>query len=258
MPRVKIPSASLPSSNDLTSSYIEGGNGLGRSMLFQVTRVGSLMPLWPYVLALHVNPNSLQEQFVKNKNVVVTRGGFVEFVWPDDLDTLSAESTTGAFIGPDSGLTSDSAQEKQGNLPRDFLGRHGTIAWERFTDLLELYRSNGQIFNGNGVPVLRSQIICMYDRGIFNGYFTTFEVSETSDTPYQFKLSWEFKIVQSIYHIPRGLNDRLASAIEEPKQEQINSTNELEFINSEDKNVLAKSSSTESNISTAMKSAGGK
>lgn len=178
-------------------------------MLFQVTQVGRLQPepLWPYVLALHVNPNSLQEQFTKNKSVTMTRGGFVEFMWPDDLDALSADSTTGAFIGPDSGLTSDSANDtyrigRGAGVVRPFRGRHGTLAWERTTDLLELFRSNGQLFNGSGMPVLRSQIMCIYDRGIYYGWFSNFEVVETAELPYQFQVSWEFKVTETVYKLP--------------------------------------------------------
>ena len=204
MAKVSIPYHKPPLEGQASTS----NDLLGRPMLFQVTRVGSLEPLWPYALALHVNPSSLQEQFTKSKNVVMTRGGFVEFVWPDDLDTLSADATTGAFIGPDSGLTSDSANPKYAmhgrgaNSVRSFRGRHGTIAWERHTDLIELFRSNGQIFNGYGAPILRSQIMCMYDRGVFFGWFTTFEVTESGDMPFQFKISWEFKITKSVYKFP--------------------------------------------------------
>jgi hypothetical protein len=202
MPLAHIPYFKPPSSNEASTV----NNGIGRPMIFQVTQVGTLEPLWPYVLALHVNPSSLQEQFTKNKNVVMTRGGFVEFVWPDDLDSLSADSTTGAFIGPDSGLTSDGANpnyvmRRGADSTRSFRGRHGTIAWERHTDLLELFRSNGQIFNG-GVPVLRSQIMCIYDRGIYFGWFTNFDITETGDTPFQFKVSWEFKVTRVVYRIP--------------------------------------------------------
>jgi len=205
MPIAHIPYHPAPTSDQAQAYTV--GDGFGRPMLFQVTRVGSLEPLWPYALALHVNPSSLQEQFTKSKSVVMTRGGFVEFVWPDELDVLSADSTTGAFIGSDSGLTADSANPnyKMGRglrKVRDFRGRHGTIAWERHTDLLELFRSNGQIFNGNGAPILRSTIMCMYDRGIYHGWFSTFDVSETGDLPFQFKVTWEFKVVQTLYRIP--------------------------------------------------------
>ena len=85
------------------------GDGIGRPILFQVTNVDSNDPAWPYALATHVNPNQFSEKFTKSKNVVMTRGGFVEFIWPDNLDALSAESSTGAFIGPGTGLSSDSA-----------------------------------------------------------------------------------------------------------------------------------------------------
>lgn len=214
MPLAQIPHFSAPASNEAS----EATTGLGRPMLFQVTRVGSLEPLWPYVLALHINPSSLQEQFTKSKNVVMTRGGFVEFVWPDDLDSLSADATTGAFIGPDSGLTADSANAgykigRGAGTVRSFRGRHGTIAWERHMDLVELFRQNGQIFNGSGMPILRSQIMCMYDRGVYIGFFSSFEIVETGDMPFQFKLSWEFKVTQTQYKIPG------AASVEDANQE---------------------------------------
>lgn len=217
MPTARIPRFKPPTANEAASAT----NGIGRPMLFQVTRVGSLEPLWPYVLALHVNPTTLQEQFTKNKNVVMTRGGFVEFVWPDDLDSLSADATTGAFMGPDSGLTSDSANptyriRRGASTIREFRGRHGTIAWERHQDLLELFRSNGQIFNGVGVPVLRSQIMCMYDRGIYFGWFTTFDVTETGETPFQFKLTWEFRVTQTIYKLPAVVSEESSYGIVNP------------------------------------------
>lgn len=205
MPFAKIPRHKNKSSN----LAVESGIGIERPMLFQVTEVGSMSPLWPYVLALHINPTTLQEQFAKNKSVVMTRGGFVEFIWPDDIDSLSADGTTGAFIGPDSGLTADSSdpeyRTKSGGVLRDFRGRRGTLAWERHTDLLELFRSNGQIFNGAGMPVLRSQIMCICDRGIYFGWFSTFEEIESGDTPFQFKLSWEFKVSQTVYNLPWAL-----------------------------------------------------
>ena len=37
----------------------------GRPILFQVTAPGSLTPLFPFMLALHTNPGSLEERMAK-------------------------------------------------------------------------------------------------------------------------------------------------------------------------------------------------
>lgn len=179
----------------------------GRPMLFQVTKPNKNEPLYPYTLALHINPTSLDEQFAKSKNVIMTVGGFVEFVWPDELDSLSASASTGAFIGPEHGLMSGAFGSGMRGIPnarkrREALGRHATIAWERQEDLLDLFRNNGQVYNAVGQPVLRGRIQCIYDRGIFSGYFLTFEVTEDAERPFVFQLTWEFKVTDTVYHFP--------------------------------------------------------
>jgi len=179
----------------------------GKPMLFSVTKPDKNEPLYPYLLALHINPSSLDEQFTKSKNTIMTVGGFVEFVWPDELDSLSASASTGAFIGPEHGLTSGafgtgSAGVSDVKKRRESLGRHATIAWERQEDLLDLFRSNGQVYNAVGQPILRGRIQCIYDRGIFSGYFTTFEVMEDAERPYVFQLTWEFKVLDTVYYFP--------------------------------------------------------
>jgi len=174
--------------------------GGGHPILFTVGAYGdSFSPLYDVALALHINPNSFDESMSKVKNVVMTYGGFVEFVWPDELNSISGSGSTGAFISPQYGLTAAPSQSPTGN--GILTGRRGTIAYERFLDFLELFRSNGVLFDSNGVPQLRSRIIMMYDRGTFTGHFTTFEVSEKEETPFVFDLTWEFKIEQTLYRI---------------------------------------------------------
>lgn len=183
------------------------GSRRGRPMLFQITDpIGR--PIFAYMLALHTNPETLSEKFVKSKNVVMTYGGFIEFLWPDELDTLSASHTTGGFIGPFTGLTSGSEGIADPNDASGLYvragehGRHGTMAWERQEDLLDVFRCNGLIFNGAGQPALRGRVMCMYDRGIYLGHFTTLEVGETDEKAWLFNLSWEFKVEESIYNFP--------------------------------------------------------
>lgn len=173
----------------------------GRPFLFQVVAPGTNEPLYPVLLALHVNPEDLEEKMTKVKTVTPTYGGFVEFNWPDDLSTLSANYTTGAFLTPDSGLTSGTDKASNSGIAS---GRRNSMAWERKEDLLDLFHNNGMVFDGNGLPAIRGKIMLIYDRGIFFGYFTTFEEEETDDHAWSFNLTWEFKVEKTVYRFAPG------------------------------------------------------
>jgi hypothetical protein len=174
----------------------------GKPILFQVVDPTN-RPIWQFLLALHVNPKSFSEKYTKGKNVVMTVGGFVEFIWPDELDTISAESSTGAFLGPQTGLIAGSeGTTNAGGAKLNSPGRHETMAWERQEDLLDLFRQNGMIFDGNGKPAIRGRVMCIFDRGIYVGYFTTFTPKEDDSHAFSFDLSWEFKVEATIYRFP--------------------------------------------------------
>jgi hypothetical protein len=170
----------------------------GRPFLFQINSPNG-QPLFQNLLALHTNPTSLTESMTKNKNVVMTYGGFVEFIWPDELDSISASHSAGAFLGPSGlvngsdGLTSPSSKSSDSKK---------TIAWERFQDLLDLFQNNGTVYDGAGKPVLRGQVLMIYDRGIFQGYFSTFTVTESDELPFTVNIDWEFKVEKIIYKFP--------------------------------------------------------
>jgi hypothetical protein len=183
--QIKIPYTPNPKQDEVFSFY---RRRRGRPLLFQIISPNSRKPLLPFLLALHVNPESLEERFTKSKNVVMTYGGYVEFNWPDDLDALSASGSTGAFLGPLGGLTTQFRKE--------------TIAWERQQDLLELFHHNGMIFDANGRPILRGAVQMIYDRGIYEGFFTSFTVTEDDEHPFSFTIDWEFKVEVTTYKFP--------------------------------------------------------
>jgi hypothetical protein len=199
---VELPNVKNPLQADALTARARRG---GRPFLFQITDP-MRQPLYPYLLAAHVNPSDLTEGHTKSKNVVMTVGGFVEFNWPDELSTLSVTSSTGAFLGPDVGLTAGSDDTGgafgRPSVARGGRGRHATMAWERQEDLLELFHNNGVIYNGQGQPVLRGRVMVIYDRGIYYGHFTHFEVKETDEKAFTFDLQWEFAVEESLYTFP--------------------------------------------------------
>jgi len=171
----------------------------GRPFLFQIVSPGTNQPLYPVLLALHVNPESVEEHMADSKTVVPTKGGWIEFRWPNELNSLSGSNTTGTFYSPSSGLSAGSAAAQIGGKNS---GRQGTQAWERQEDLLDLFHNNGMVFDGTGAPAIRGRVMMIYDRGIFLGYFTTLEVVEDDSHAYSFQLSWEFTVEKILYRFP--------------------------------------------------------
>jgi hypothetical protein len=86
------------------------------------------------------------------------------------------------------------------------------MACERQEDLLDLFRHNGAVYNGSGQPVLRGRVMCIFDRGIFIGHFSTFSVKENDEKAFSFELDWEFKIEQTVYLFPSSAFERPTSA----------------------------------------------
>ena len=116
----------------------------------------------------------------KSKQVTITKGGYVEFLWPDDLDSISCSSSTGLFIGKEFGIT---------NINKD-----KTIAYKKQEELIRLYENNGMVYNQNGTPIVRSSILMIYDRGVYSGHFSNIEITEEANTPFQLNITWNFVV----------------------------------------------------------------
>lgn len=161
-------------------------------MAFQVTSpFDNRLALLPHALVLHVNPSSISESHTKKVERIQTRGGWVEQHWGDELTEISCDGGTGAFVNLYTGLSS--------------LMRQKTIAWDRYRDLYDLYRNNGSIYDPFGAIVLQGKILLMFDRGTFIGTFRTFDVEETAESPFAFKISWTFKVEVILARIPRAI-----------------------------------------------------
>lgn len=160
-------------------------------MAFQVTSpFEHRLALLPTALVMHVNPSNLSMNYTKKVERIQTRGGFVEQHWGDDLDEISADGSTGGFMNIRTGLAA--------------VMRRRTIQYSRFRDLYDLYRNNGSVHDPYGNIVLQGAIMLMWDRGTYIGTFRQFEVEETDDSPYAFKLSWTFKVEDTILQLRPG------------------------------------------------------
>ncbi len=158
-------------------------------MAFQITSpLDTRKALLPHALVMHVNPSNFSETHTKKIERIQTKGGFVEQHWGDEMTDLSADGVTGAFLNLYTGLSS--------------VVRQSTIAWDRYRDLFDLFRNNGSVRDPYGNIVLQGRVMLMYDRGVYLGFFEAFSPEETDDTPFMFKLSWTFKVQETIMKIP--------------------------------------------------------
>jgi hypothetical protein len=183
LPRIQV----TPGRHQYTHPAIDRKTGI--PMAFQVTSpFDTGKCLLPHALVLHVNPQSLQITHNKQIERIQTRGGWVEQHWGDQLDEISCNGSTGAFMNIHTGLTS--------------VLRHRTIAWDRFRDLHDLYRNNGSVYDPFGNIVLQGRILLLYDMGVYTGTFRTFQFEETAETPFSFTLSWTFKVESVLMQFP--------------------------------------------------------
>jgi hypothetical protein len=204
MPRIPSPNPDfaempVPTDGSVYEHPAAGRKNKPIAMAFQVTSpFNRTRILLPHTLVLHVNPQSLNENYVQKIERIQTRGGWVEQHWGQDLIEITADGSTGTFMHIRTGLSS--------------VLRQRTIAWDRYRDLHDLYLNNGSLYDPYGNIVLQGHIMLMYDRGTYLGTFRSFEVEETDDSPFAFRLNWSFKIEYTIMSVPFTFSDTYSMA----------------------------------------------
>jgi len=136
-------------------------------------------PIFPYMI-LHVNPESLEENYSKIINRQSTRGGFLEQHWGEELTELTCSLSTGAFVTLKSGLS--------------VLNRKASIAYRKYLELVALYHNNGLVYDQRGNVIYDGSINMHFDSNIYNGYFENLTVSETADKAFTFNINFTFKV----------------------------------------------------------------
>ena len=67
--------------------------------------------------------------------------------------------------------------------------------------LIDVFKSNGSVYDDRGVVQFRGRVRLVYGGGIYDGYFSSFEVSETADQPFNLEVSWAFKVEKETYDL---------------------------------------------------------
>lgn len=165
------PIASIPSAKGLENRI---------PLLFQVLSIDLETPVLPEAMFLHVNPKSLSPTYTKNVERFQTRGGWQEQHFGEQLTTISADVSTGAFINVETGLA--------------VTKRRDTIAYEKFSHLVDLFRNNGLVYDQKGAVQYRGMIRLVFEGGIYDGSFRDISISESEASPFQFTASFSFTV----------------------------------------------------------------
>ena len=134
---------------------------------------------FPYMV-MHVNPSTFEEQYTKLITRQITRGGYLQQHWGEELDSISCNGSTGAFITTTSGISA--------------LNRKASIAYRKYLELVALYRNNGLVYDQRGNVIFSGSINLHFDSNIFNGYFENLVIAESSASPFVFDVSFTFKV----------------------------------------------------------------
>lgn len=144
-----------------------------------------------YRLVLHVNPSSMKIAYTKKIERLQTKSGWVEQHWGDDTQTLAIDASTGTFMRLYSGLSNNTATTQGGS-------RRETLAYDSYLDWLALFHSNGSIYDGSGQIAFQGIIEVTFAGGVYRGWFNTFSVTESAESPYAFQLSCSMDIAEEV------------------------------------------------------------
>lgn len=178
------------------SSAADEYNGEGlRPVVFDILapdRETSLLPE-SLKMVLHVNPSSMALSYSKVIERIQTKGGYVEQHWGDAPTTISFNMVTGGFMRLYTGLSNitGGGLDMGGN-------RRETIAYDKYLDMLALFKCNGSVYDTAGQIVFQGMIKITFDGGIYLGWFGSFNVSEAAEKPYQFDLTADFTVAHEI------------------------------------------------------------
>jgi len=152
-------------------------------------------------MVLHVNPSSFAPTYAKQTERIQTKGGFVEQHWGEAARSLSFNMATGGFKRLFSGLSNVTG----GGLDTEGTRRE-TIAYDKFLDLLALFHNNGSIYDASGQIAFQGILKVTFDGGIYLGWFSTFNVAEAAEKPYQFDLTAEFTVAHEVMRVRTNLS----------------------------------------------------
>lgn len=180
-------------------------------------------------IKLMINPSTLSLNMAKIINRTQTMVGWIEDHWGEELDTITLQGSSAAFVlGATDvrGLTLRRILGSQLTNPRtqlndfySYIGiqdqelragnegltvkfRRDTLSYREFKALTRFFAANGCLFDDRGFISKRNYIRLTYDYSSYLGYFESLDIVEESIDPYKFTYTITFKVEKTEYSFP--------------------------------------------------------
>jgi hypothetical protein len=181
---------------------------VGRATAQAKIRGPSPFSNYAYAVRLLINPSSLNINMTK----IIIRGqtmtGWVEEHWGEELDTISFQGLSAAFVSGGSYTTYDAGRMnpmlQAGNQPRMGLTtkhREDSLSYKNMKELVKIFSTNGLVYDSDGFVAKRYYIQITYDYGCYRGYFESFDITEEASNPFRFNYTVTFKAERTVYKI---------------------------------------------------------
>lgn len=195
-----------------------------------------------------INPASVSVNMAKIINRTPTMTGWIEDHWGEELDTITLQGSSAAFVIGSNTLRNarklyvESKEDREAArsdfysyLDLDDLSvktpvttrsleiepgltvrkRRDTISYRQFKSLVQLFATNGCLFDSQGFVSERNFIRMSYDYSSYMGYFESIDITEDANSPFKFVYNVTFKAEKTEYNfVTRRMPKRKKPGIE--------------------------------------------
>jgi len=117
--------------------------------------------------------------------------------WGEELDTLSLQGNTAAFVTPSVNPVTGETLEPYGLTVAN---RRVSISYRQFKRLIDLIRLNGCYFDNFGRIIYRYYIMLSYGQQAYKGFFESVDVTENAADPFRYQFTITFKSEATLYN----------------------------------------------------------
>jgi hypothetical protein len=185
-------------------------------------------------IRLMINPASVSVNLAKIINRTQSMVGWIEDHWGEEIDTVTLQGSSAAFVIGSPSLAqagraavSQAADPYKADARADFYSymgvteynlithttrrmletepgltvaqRRTTMSYREFKRLIEIFATNGCIFDNQGFVQERRYIRISYDYASYLGYFESIDLNEDANTPFRFTYTITFKSERTAY-----------------------------------------------------------
>jgi len=174
--------AGRPRSSELVSVFVATVDKDGNLVKYQMNN----QPDPILGLILMVNPAAASVNMSKIINRTQTMVGWLEEHWGEEMDTITFQGSSAAFLYAPEGLATAETRKQ-------------TPSYIEMKRLISIMNANGAVFDDWGLVKERVYIQVSYDYASYRGYIESFDITEAAESPYRFVYTITFKAEKTIY-----------------------------------------------------------